>query len=142
MNEVAASSERVRDAMRRQRSRDTLPEILLRQALHRRGVRYRLHQRPIPRLRRTVDVVFRPARVAVEVRGCFWHACEIHGTWPKANGDWWTRKLTGNRDRDEQLGEALRAEGWELIVVWEHDDPEAAAEVIARRVAERRAGAA
>jgi DNA mismatch endonuclease (patch repair protein) len=138
MNVVVASSERVRKAMRGQRTRDTLPEILLRRAMHRRGLRYRLHQRPVPTLRRTVDVVFRPARIAVEVRGCFWHACEIHGTWPKANADWWTRKLTGNRQRDDQLGDALRAVGWELIVVWEHDDPEAAAEQIARRVAERR----
>jgi len=89
-------------------------------------------------LRRTVDIVFRPSRVAVEVRGCFWHACEFHGTWPKANADWWLRKLAGNRDRDIELGEVLRAAGWDLVVVWEHDDTEAAADAISHLVTERR----
>lgn len=140
MNEVIASSERVRSAMRGQRTRDTRPEILLRRALHRRGLRYRLHQRPVGTLRRTVDVVFGPARVAVEVRGCFWHACEAHGTWPKANADWWLRKLSRNRQRDLELNEVLRTAGWELIVFWEHDDPEMAADAIAARVTARRGG--
>jgi DNA mismatch endonuclease (patch repair protein) len=138
MTRIAASSERTRKAMQRQRTSDTLPEIRLRHALHRLGLRYRLHQRPLRELRRNVDIVFRPSRVAVEVRGCFWHACETHATWPKANGRWWAEKLEGNRFRDRQLAEALQAAGWELIVVWEHDDSEAAAIRIAERVAQRR----
>lgn len=138
VDEVIPSSERVRRAMRAQRTRDTRPETTLRRALHRRGLRYRVHQRPLPDLRRTVDVVFRPARVAVEVRGCFWHACEAHGTWPKANADWWARKLEGNRRRDEALAAALAEASWELVVVWEHDDPESAADLIALTVANRR----
>lgn len=138
MKELVASSERVRRAMQAQRTRDTKPETLLRQALYRRGLRYRLHQRPLPGLRRTVDVIFGPAQVAVEVRGCFWHACEVHGTWPKANGDWWSSKLLSNRRRDEELAAALAQAGWVLVVVWEHDDPERAADVIVRIVAERR----
>jgi DNA mismatch endonuclease (patch repair protein) len=83
-------------------------------------------------------VIFRPAQVAVEVRGCFWHACEAHGTWPKANGDWWSRKLLANRRRDEELAAALNQAGWALVVVWEHDDPERAADVIVDIVADRR----
>lgn len=138
MTQIAASSEQVRKAMQRQRTSDTLPEIRLRQALHRLGLRYRLHQRPLGELRRNVDIVFRPARVAVEVRGCFWHVCETHATWPKANGQWWAEKLERNRLRDRQLAEALHAAGWELIVVWEHDEPEAAAILIAERLAQRR----
>jgi len=125
--------------MRAQRTRDTGPETLLRSALYRRGLRYRVHQRPLPGLRRTVDLVFRPAKVAVEVRGCFWHACERHATWPKANGEWWSQKLLANRRRDQELAAALDAAGWVLVVVWEHDDPEVASQMIAEVVSSRRA---
>lgn len=64
-----ASSPTVRAVMRVNRSRDTVPERRLRSALHLHGVRYRVHHRPLPELRWTVDLAFTRARVAVEVRG-------------------------------------------------------------------------
>src|SRR3954469_24349398 len=70
-----ASSPEVRARMQRQPSRDTQPELALRRLLHASGLRYRIHVRPLPSLRRTADVVFRSARVAVFVDGCFWHGC-------------------------------------------------------------------
>ena len=60
--EPFASSEPVRDRMSRQRREGTAPEVALRQALHALGLRYRLHQAPLPGLRRKADIVFRPAR--------------------------------------------------------------------------------
>jgi DNA mismatch endonuclease (patch repair protein) len=124
--------------MVRQRREGTTPELALRRALHRRGLRYRVHQRLLPSSRRTVDVVFSRARVVVEVRGCFWHSCPEHGTRPKANADWWAEKLAANRERDADTAARLTAAGWELIVVWEHEDTEAAANRIAGIVRERR----
>lgn len=125
--------------LRTQRRRDTRPELALRSVLHRRGLRYRVQQRPLPELRRTADVVFRSARVAVEVRGCFWHACPAHGATPKRNGDWWATKLARNAERDASTRAALEAAGWALVVVWEHDDPERAADEVERVVRSRRA---
>lgn len=61
--------------MSRQASRDTAPEVSLRRNLHALGLRYRVHVRPVPELRRTADIVFTRARVAVYVDGCFWHSC-------------------------------------------------------------------
>src|SRR5579863_8533132 len=58
--------------------RDTTPEILLRKALFARGMRYRVCIRPMQTLRRTADVVFTRARVAVFIDGCFWHQCPDH----------------------------------------------------------------
>ena len=69
-----ASSPATRKSMQANRSRDTMPELALRKALHAMGLRYRVCARPIPELRRSVDVVFRPVRVAVEMRGCFWQS--------------------------------------------------------------------
>ncbi len=77
--------------MRRQRRRDTGPEIALRQPLHRLGLPFRVG-RPVPRqARRRVDVVFGRAKVAVFIDGCYWQRCPQHSTVPCANAAWWSR---------------------------------------------------
>lgn len=129
-----------RARMSRQRRRDTDPERALRSSLHRRGLRYRLHRRPVPGLRRQADIVFGPARVAVFVDGCFWHCCPDHATSPKANGAWWATKLAANVARDRDTDERLAAAGWAVVRVWEHEDPTAAAARIAELVCSRITG--
>lgn len=124
--------------MRSQREKNTGPEVALRRELHRLGLRYRVHQRPVKDLHRTVDIVFRQSRVAVEVHGCFWHQCPEHATQPRANGQWWADKLEGNQRRDAATKAALEANDWELVVVWEHEDPVVAAEQVAAIVRSRR----
>jgi DNA mismatch endonuclease (patch repair protein) len=66
--------------------------------------------------------VFTRAKVAVYVDGCFWHGCPVHGTWPKANGDWWRAKIEANRERDRDTDRRLTAAAWRVIRVWEHED--------------------
>lgn len=68
-----ASSEAVQRKMSRLARRDTAPELALRSVLHRRGLRYRVHRRPLPDLARQADIVFSGSKVAVFVDGCFWH---------------------------------------------------------------------
>jgi len=92
-----------------------------------------------PSIRVKVDVLFPRQRIAVFVDGCFWHACPDHMTWPKANADWWHAKLTRNRGRDQRVNTDLRAAGWTVIRVWEHETPDEAAQLICRAV---RTGAA
>lgn len=123
--------------MQAQRRRDTGVERSLRSALHRQGLRFRVHVRPIPALRREVDVVFSRARVAVFVDGCFWHGCPEHASWPKRNAEWWREKIERNRSRDADTDERLKEGGWMSLRVWEHEDPEEAATRIARIVRER-----
>jgi DNA mismatch endonuclease (patch repair protein) len=124
--------------MRANRSRDTRPELLLRSALHARGLRFRVTVRPLPALNRTADIVFRPARVAVFVDGCFWHGCPTHRVAPRANADYWAEKIHRNRDRDRHTDAELAAAGWQVIRVWEHDDAADAAARIADAVQQRR----
>ena len=119
---VTASSDAVRQRMSRQASHDTQPELLLRRALHRLGLRYRVHLRPARGIRRQADIVFTRAKVAVFVDGCFWHRCPQHGTEPKANAAWWKVKLDRNVDRDRETDQVLTAAGWTVIRVWEHED--------------------
>lgn len=117
--------------MRRQRTRDTAAEVELRRRLHAIGLRFRLHRRPVPHLRRTVDIVFGPAHVAVFVDGCYWHGCPVHGTWPKANEAWWRAKIEANQARDRDTDERLTSAGWTVLRVWEHEDPATAAARVA-----------
>ena len=112
------------------RGRDTRPELALRQELHRRGHRYRVHVTPLPGVRCKPDLVFGKARVAVFVHGCFWHRCPTHATTPKANAGFWQNKFDANVARDRRNQQALRAAGWTVVVVWEHDDPDEAADRI------------
>jgi DNA mismatch endonuclease (patch repair protein) len=126
--------------MQGNRSRDTGPELALRRALHALGLRYRVCARPIPSVRRTADVLFRPVKVCVEVRGCYWHGCEEHLRLPRANREYWEAKIQRNRDRDLELERALAEAGWRLVVVWEHEDPLEAAKKVAAVVLARRAG--
>lgn len=120
--------------MQANRSRDTKPEKDLRRALHRMGLRYRVATRPIPGLRRTADIVFRRAKVAVFVDGCFWHGCQEHRATPKSNTEFWAEKLSGNVLRDKQTTAILEANGWTEVRVWEHDDLHEAASRIAQVV--------
>jgi len=108
--------------------RDTLPERAIRSELHRRGLRFRVDRAPIPGLRSRADIVFGPARVAVYVDGCFWHSCPEHGTRPKANAEWWERKLDRNQERDRETSRVLAENGWTVVRIWEHEDPAAAAD--------------
>ncbi|MDB6427096.1 DNA (cytosine-5-)-methyltransferase [Curtobacterium sp. 20TX0008] len=128
----------------RRRMQHTLPaggsaEQRIRRALTARGARYRLQMRLVPDARWRSDIVFTRARVVVDVRGCFWHACPDHGTRPKTNTTRWDTKLAANIDRDARMVADLRRHGWHVEVVWEHEDPDAAAEQIMRIVADRRA---
>lgn len=130
-----ASSLLIRDRMRAQRTRDTEAERALRSALFRRGLRFRVNQRVPGLSRKTFDVIFPRARVAVLVDGCFWHGCPLHATWPKANADWWRNKIEENQRRDIATNEALTAAGWTVVRVWEHVDPDVAAERVVAIVA-------
>ncbi len=65
------------------------------------------------------DFVFRAARVAVFVDGCFWHGCPKHCQLPATNRAFWRRKLEANKERDRQVTSALKGGGWTVIRIWE-----------------------
>ena len=104
--------------MRRVKRRDTKPELLLRNVLWHRGLRYRLHAKNLPG---TPDVVFPGIRLAVFVHGCFWHrhpGC-VRASTPRSNVEFWTTKFDANVARDARNVEELTKLGWHTFVVWE-----------------------
>ncbi|TGS92698.1 DNA mismatch endonuclease Vsr [Mesorhizobium sp. M2D.F.Ca.ET.171.01.1.1] len=114
--------------------RDNPRERRLRSTLHQRGLRFRLHRRLLSNSRRTVDIVFPRAHIAVFLDGCFWHGCPSHGTWPKNNAEWWREKIEANIARDRDTDRRLLEQGWTVLRVWEHEPVEVAADRIERFV--------
>jgi DNA mismatch endonuclease (patch repair protein) len=115
--------------MQSNRGRDTGIELKVRSALHRDGLRFRKHVRPLPWLRCNADVVFPREHLAVFIDGCYWHSCPVHATVPKTNADWWKAKLHRTRERDRLNAQELTAAGWHVLRVWEHEDVD---EIVAR----------
>ncbi|MEU9758195.1 very short patch repair endonuclease [Streptomyces althioticus] len=120
------------------RSRDTKPEIMIRRLVHAAGLRYRVAARPLPDLRRTADMVFRPAKVAVFIDGCYWHGCPEHYVPPKTNSGYWSEKVVRNVKRDRETDELLTSAGWLVLRFWEHEPSDACAYKITLTVLERR----
>lgn len=104
--------------MSRIRGKDTRPELLLRRAVHRLGLRYRLHPKELPG---RPDLVFPKYHAVVFVHGCFWHrhaGCSI-ATTPKSNVDFWRAKFEANVARDQRNVASLESLGWRVFTVWE-----------------------
>ena len=97
---------------------DTTPEMLVRRYLFAHGLRFRLHDKRYPG---RPDIVIPKYKVAVEVRGCFWHrhpGCKV-ATMPKSNKAFWQKKFARNVARDHLNEIKIRALGARLLVVWE-----------------------
>lgn len=133
-----ASSAANRRSMVGNRSRDTVPEKALRSLLHRRGLRYRVAAKPLPKMRRTADMVFHGVRIAVFLDGCFWHGCPDHFVPPKTNPEYWDKKIGGNIRRDRDVDEQLVQEGWLVMRFWEHESPDVCAEAVYAAVIARK----
>ena len=133
-----ASSAARRRNMQAIRSRDTKPERLVRSLLHAQGLRYRVAAKPLPGLRRTADIVFRSARLAVFIDGCYWHGCPEHYVPPKTNSGYWSDKVARNIARDRDTDAQLEAAGWTVLRFWEHDPADDCALKIAAAVSRLR----
>lgn len=83
------------------------------------------------------DLVFRRAKIAIFVNGCFWHLCASHASWPTQNGGWWRNKLIANARRDARQLRALRKNGWTALTIWEHEGTDHAVNRIRRHLTRR-----
>lgn len=111
-------NETVTRYMRSNRGKDTQPELLLRKALWGQGIRgYRLHGKKAPG---RPDIAFPGRKVAIFVNGCFWHRCpHCQLGMPKHNAQFWEDKFARNVARDREKQNALLADGWQVLVIWE-----------------------
>ncbi|MFD9480936.1 very short patch repair endonuclease [Streptomyces nojiriensis] len=130
MPDAIPSSPGVSARMSLQPSRDTAQEMAVRRLLHASGLRFRVNV-PVPGMpRRTIDIAWSGAKIAVFLDGCFWHGCPQHATQPKANAEWWRTKLGKNMARDRETRAHLEAAGWIVLRFWEHEEATAIADIV------------
>jgi len=114
----SVSPTRRSEIMRRVRSRDTVPEMLVRKLTHAMGYRYRLRSKDLPG---KPDLVFRSREKVIFVHGCFWHrhpGCSL-ARLPKSRKGFWLPKLEANRQRDLKTESTLRDRDWGVLTIWE-----------------------
>jgi len=121
--------------MQANRGKDTGPEMAVRRLVHRLGYRYRLHGRKLPG---KPDLVFGPRRKVIFVHGCFWHhhsdpGCPIAHV-PSSRREYWQAKFERNKARDERQLNALAAEGWMALILWECEVMSAVSAALADRI--------
>ena len=103
------------EIMSRIRSKNTKPEMAVRKYLSSRGYKYRLHDKKLPG---KPDIVLKWKKIAIQVRGCFWHGhnCKL-ANYPKTNRKYWKDKINNNRKRDRKNDRLIKKMGYQLIVI-------------------------
>src|SRR4051812_48785213 len=103
--------------MSRIRSKNTQIELTLRRLLFAQGFRYRVHVQAIPG---RPDIAFTKRKVAVFLDGDFWHGWQFE-RWSHKLAPMWRTKIERTMARDAIANRTLRAHGWRVIRIWEHD---------------------
>lgn len=106
--------------MRRIKSKETTIEIILRKELWKRGLRYRKNAKDVYG---KPDIVFKGKKLAIFADSEFWHGKHLlEGKYiPKTNTEFWVNKITRNIERDKEVNEKLKSEGWTILRFWEAD---------------------
>lgn len=99
-------------------SKNTSIEIKTGKALWNRGIRFR---RNVSSLYGKPDFAIKKYKVVLFIDGCFWHGCEYHGNMPKSNKEYWSKKLSRNKERDIEVTNHYISEGWNILRIWEHE---------------------
>lgn len=99
------------------RSKNTKPELLIRQIVHAAGFRFRLHRKDLPG---KPDMVFPKYRAVILVHGCFWHGhgCHMFKV-PTSRREFWLEKISSNQKRDLRDIKGLVDDGWRVLTIWE-----------------------
>jgi len=100
------------------KDKNTKPEMLVRKYLFSKGFRYRLHDKKLPG---KPDIVLPKYNTVIFIHGCFWHGHEDckYFVIPKSRTEWWTEKITKNKENDNKHITSLKAKGWKVLIIWE-----------------------
>lgn len=101
------------------KSKDTSIELLVRRKLFSMGYRYRVNYKALPG---KPDIVFTKKKVAIFIHGCYWHGHDCGSRYAhssQSNKMYWGTKIERTKQRDEKHIQALEADGWTVIVLWE-----------------------
>lgn len=112
------TKEQRRKNMQNIRSKGTIPEVLVMRELCRRKIYFAKYVNSIIG---KPDIVFRRKKVVVFIDSDFWHVHPKRFIMPKANIDYWQKKIEHNKKRDKEVNKELKKNGWKVVRIWEYD---------------------
>lgn len=112
------SPEKRSEVMSKIRSKNTKPERIVFRELRRRRIWFQRHYRRVPE---SPDVAFPRRRVAIFIDGSFWHGYQFEKRKAKLPPGFWVDKISNNIARDRRNRRKLRAMGWTVVRIWEHE---------------------
>ena len=121
MTDVLTKEQRRRN-MQNIKNKDTKIEVILRKALWKKGYRYRKNVKDIPG---HPDIVLTKYKIAIFCDSEFFHGKDWEVLKPRLekgdNGQFWSNKISKNRERDEEVNKRLLFEGWTVVRFWGDD---------------------
>lgn len=133
---VKKTKEQIGYNMRMVKNKDSKIELLLRKVLWKRGLRYRKNVNSVCG---KPDIVFLSKKVAVFCDSEFWHGHDWENRRSdfKSNREFWIKKIERNMERDIEVNETLKSQGWTVLRFWGKDikaDTEKCADIIEKAV--------
>lgn len=132
--------------MKNIRGKDTKIEVILRKALWNKGYRYRKNYKKLPG---RPDIVLTKYKIAIFCDGEFFHGKDWEILKPRLeksnNSEFWISKISGNRERDNEINKKLLFMGWTVIRFWGNDikkNPNECIRVIEETIFDLKLGAA
>lgn len=108
--------------MRNIKSKDTSIEMLLRKTLWHKGYRYRKNYKKLPG---KPDIVLTKYKIAIFCDSEFFHGKDWEVLKPRLekgdNSEYWVKKISRNRERDDEINKQLLFAGWTVIRFWGKD---------------------
>lgn len=115
----SVSSARRSEIMSHIKSKDTSIELMVRRRLFAMGYRYRVNYKELPG---KPDIVFTKKKIAIFINGCYWHGHDCGSRYAhssRSNRAYWGPKIERTKQRDQEYIQALEANGWKVVVLWE-----------------------
>ncbi|WHY65632.1 very short patch repair endonuclease [Neobacillus sp. SuZ13] len=106
-------------------------ESLVSRELWKKGFRFRKN---VKTLFGKPDIAIQKYKIVIFIDSCFWHACPIHGSRPKSNQEYWDKKLSRNKKRDDEVNEYYKKNKWHIKRVWEHEIKQSLDQIISELI--------
>ncbi len=112
--------EQRRKNMQAVKNKDSKIELMLRKELWARGLHYRKNDKTVfghP------DLTFKGKKIAIFVDSEFWHGYDWKNRKSdfKSHQEFWIPKIERNMQRDVEVNEKLKCDGWKVIRFWGKD---------------------
>ena len=118
MTDVLTPEQRRRN-MQNIHQKDTSIELCLRKALWKKGYRYRKNVKTLPG---KPDIVITKYKIEIFCDSEFFHGKDWEVLKQRlekgVHGDFWVKKITNNRRRDDEVNKKLLFMGWTVIRFW------------------------